>query len=161
MQGDDALASPRWSDFNALVIFADFAPSPVAYIESMRALLGLFFPTVACLVVEHGCIVDYLKIQVASLHCLGNAISDRNPLREVKLQYPSLSSHHLTSSHITSITPILHIHRKILPNYAPDHFFLYSSGIFIPTLLALNLTLSSSSMPIPGLYLSNSVAYIL
>lgn len=31
----------------------------------------------------------------------------------------------------------------------------------MPTLLAVNLTLSSSSIDIPGLYLSNKVAYIL
>lgn len=35
-----------------------------------------------------------------------------------------------------------------------------SSGKSIPTLLAVSLTLSSSSMFIPGLYLSKSVAYI-
>jgi hypothetical protein len=38
---------------------------------------------------------------------------------------------------------------------------LNSTGKSIPTLLAVNLTLSSSSMFIPGLYLSTSVAYSL
>lgn len=36
-----------------------------------------------------------------------------------------------------------------------------SCGSSIPTLLAVNLTLSSSSIDMPGLYLSNKVAYIL
>jgi hypothetical protein len=36
----------------------------------------------------------------------------------------------------------------------------YSTGKFIPILLALNLTLSSSLMPMPGLYRSISAMYV-
>lgn len=43
-----------------------------------------------------------------------------------------------------------------------NHFsFPNSIGKFMPTLLADNRTRSSSSMPMPGLYLSNSVMYVL
>jgi hypothetical protein len=48
-----------------------------------------------------------------------------------------------------------------LPELSPEPPYENSSGKSIPTLLAVRRTLSSSSMPIPGLYLSNNVAYIL
>lgn len=53
---------------------------------------------------------------------------------------------------IPPCTPLAHF-------FSPDPS--NSTGKFIPTLLALNLTRSSSVIPIPGLYRSSSDAYVL
>ena len=67
--------------------------------------------------------------------------------------------HYLIYYTHTPITPALHFQFAKFCH----SFFLsrHSSGKSIPTLLAVSRTFSSSSIDIPGLYLSKSVAYIL
>lgn len=77
-------------------------------------------------------------------------------LADVTSKYPYL----LSNSHLSDLGPGAMLFVPIKNSYS---FFpaLHSWGRSIPTLLAVSLTLSSSSISIPGLYLSSRVAYIL
>lgn len=55
-----------------------------------------------------------------------------------------------------------HVISLVVQSIDRNHFsFPNSMGRFMPTLLADNRTRSSSSIPMPGLYLSSSVIYVL
>lgn len=70
---------------------------------------------------------------------------------------PSFRMQRKISSNRRISFPAYHSSNSLHPTL---HSFTNSTGKSMPTLLALNLTLSSSLMPMPGLYLSIKVMYV-